>query len=101
MPTAEGPKLDLHREGSVLYRQDDRNSSSNQREYGLAELKAVYKRRAEQSMQRYRLSFYVFYPRELEAVQINFFSHMFQTIHLHTPEVKLIPAVPAAYRDRS
>ena len=52
-----------------------------------AELKVVHKCRAQHGSQTYRLSVYVFYPRELEAVQTNFFSHMFQTMRLHMPEV--------------
>ncbi|KAK9803753.1 hypothetical protein WJX73_001638 [Symbiochloris irregularis] len=53
------------------------------------EFKVVYKRDPSDVNRTYRFSMYVFYPIELEAVQTNFFSHMFQTIRLHTPEVSL------------
>ena len=52
-----------------------------------AELKVVYRRQTGQKSRVYRLSLYLYYPRELEAMQTNFFSHMFQTTRLHTPEV--------------
>ena len=55
--------------------------------FAFAEFKVTYKRQAEHASQTYRFSIYVFYPRELEAVQTNFFSHMFQNTRLHTPEV--------------